>query len=141
MTTIAEQRTDASQSRQMRHALTALAKVSPGQRRRIREAAEEYLSQVEYRRLPAGYKRPLIDERVNRADAFKLRRGNLLARLLGISCRPDDEDLPDTARAVIAACEAPVTALTEAAQSSGDPVGVAVAYVVAGTFAASHLAH
>ncbi|MFH8747870.1 hypothetical protein ACH4GK_28740 [Streptomyces rimosus] len=43
--------------------------------------------------------------------------------------------MADTARAMIAACDEPVTALTEAAHLSGDPIGIAIAYVIAGPLA------
>ncbi|MEU7597306.1 hypothetical protein AB0B79_30380 [Streptomyces sp. NPDC039022] len=136
-----EERTDTAQTRQTRHALTALTRTSRGRRHLIRACAEDYLAQVDRRRLPMGCNLPIRSDRANRADAFQMRRGDLLAKLLGLAVRPDDEHLPDTARVVIAAYVEPVTALAEAARLSGDPIGVAVAYVVAGTLTTSHLAY
>ncbi|MEV5592209.1 hypothetical protein [Streptomyces sp. NPDC052496] len=139
--TTTEERTTTDQTRQTRHALTALVRTSAGRQRLIRDCAERYLAQVDRRWLPAGYSHPIDDDRDNRIDAFLERRGDQLARMLGLALRPDDEHLPATARAVIAACDEPVIALTEAAHLSGDPVGIAVAYVVAGTLAPSPLAY
>ncbi|MFE4018559.1 hypothetical protein ACFXPZ_14215 [Streptomyces sp. NPDC059101] len=118
-------------SRQTRHALTALARTTPARRRLIRTCAEEYLSQIDRHRLPMGYGQPMLYDPANRADAYRMRRGAQLAGMLGISCRPDDKDLPETARAVVAAVDATVHELTAVAHCVGDPVGIAVAYVVA----------
>ncbi|MFF0629814.1 hypothetical protein [Streptomyces sp. NPDC004296] len=118
-------------SRQTRHALTALARTTPARRRLIRTCAEEYLSQIDRHRLPMGYGQPMLYDPANRSDAYRMRRGAQLAGMLGISCRPDDKDLPETARAVVAAVDATVHELTAVAHCIGDPVGIAVAYVVA----------
>ncbi|MEU7156034.1 hypothetical protein AB0A98_06255 [Streptomyces chrestomyceticus] len=139
--TTTEERTTTDQTRQTRHALTVLAHTSTGRQRLIRACAEDYLSQVDRQCLPIGCNLPIRSNRANRADAFRYRRGDLLARLLGLAVRPDDEHLPDTARAVIAAYDEPVTALTDAAHLNGDPVGITVAYVIAGTLAPSSLAY
>ncbi|MGW5816497.1 hypothetical protein [Streptomyces noursei] len=118
-------------SRQAQHALTALARTTPTRRRLIRECAEEYLSQIDRHRLPVGCRWPIGYDPANRADAYRMRRGLQFAGMLGISCRPDDEDLPATARAVVAAVDATLHELTAVAHCAGDPVGIAVAYVVA----------
>jgi hypothetical protein len=118
-----------AQSRQTIHALTALAYTTPGRRHAIQTAAENYLSQVERRHLPVGYKLPILNDRINRADAYRMRCGDTFARMLGIACRPSDEYLPDTARAVLDAINAPVDQLTELATASGQPMTVAVLWL------------
>ncbi|MFE7105611.1 hypothetical protein ACFU98_10700 [Streptomyces sp. NPDC057575] len=115
--------------RQAQHALAALAHTSPGRRRLIAACAEEYLSQVDRRRLPLGWGQPITDDHFNRADAYEMRRGNVFARMLGISCRPSDPQLPDTARAVLAAIDAPVRKLTATAVATGQPRLVAALYI------------
>ena len=119
-----------TQDRQISHALTALARTTPGRRRVIQAAAEKYLAQVERRWLPVGYTHPIDDDRLNRVDAFRMRRGDTLARMLGLACRPDDEHLPDTARAVLAAINAPVDRLMAAATASGFPAAVALVHIL-----------
>ncbi|WP_331759889.1 hypothetical protein OG422_31125 (plasmid) [Streptomyces sp. NBC_01525] len=126
----------ASLARQARHALTALARTTPGRRRLIRDCAETYLSQVERRALPVGYDQPITSDVANRVDAYRMRGGSQFARMLGVSCRPANEDLPATARAVIAALDAPVDALTAVAIRTQDPAGTAVAWIVAGALTA-----
>lgn len=127
----AAQSLDTSGSRQARHALTAVARTSVGRRRLIAACARDYLSQVDRDRLPRGYDRPIADDRRNRADAFRMRRGNTLARLLGLAVRPDDADLPDTARAVLAELEKPVVRLAEVAAATGQPAVVAFLHILA----------
>ncbi|MFF0629816.1 hypothetical protein [Streptomyces sp. NPDC004296] len=119
-----------AQDRQILHALTALSRTTPGRRRLVRDCAEQYLSQVDRQRLPVGYDQPISTDWANRADAHRMRHGDQFARMLGISCRPGDRHLPATARAVIAAVDAPVEQLVDIAQRTGDPAGVAVAHVV-----------
>lgn len=118
-----------AQAQQISHALNALARTTPGRRRVIQACAEAYLSQVDRRRLPAAYRYPILDDRLNRADAFRMRRGDTLARMLGLAVRPDDPYLPDTARAVLAAIDAPVDRLTAAATASGQPHLIAVLWL------------
>ncbi|MEU5426882.1 hypothetical protein AB0H73_14935 [Streptomyces olivoreticuli] len=117
-----------TQSRQTRHALTALAHSTPGRRRVIAWHAEQYLAQVERRRLPVGYCCPIPSDRLNRADAYRM-RGSVFARMLGISCRRDDADLPDTARAVLAAIGETELRLEQAAVASGQPALVAILWL------------
>ncbi|MEV8402602.1 hypothetical protein [Streptomyces niveus] len=116
-------------SAQTRHALTALASTTPGRRRFIEAAAEEYLSQVDRRRLPVGYHRAIPSDRANRTDAYRMRGGHQFARLLGIACHPTDEHLPGTARAVLAEIAAPIRQLTDAATASGQPTLVATLWL------------
>ncbi|WP_405611300.1 hypothetical protein OG292_19235 [Streptomyces sp. NBC_01511] len=116
-------------SRQTRHALTALAAATPSRRRTIADAAEAYLSQVNRRAMPVGYGIPIADDRANRADAYHMRGGDTLTRMLGIGCRPTDATLPGTARAVLAELDAPVQRLTVAATASGQPDLVAVLWL------------
>ncbi|WP_431999298.1 hypothetical protein [Streptomyces sioyaensis] len=124
----------ADQNRQTRHALTALAATTPGRRARIRRYAEDYLSQIDRRRLPLGCCQPITCDRGNRVDAFRMRGGEQLARFLGLAVQSSDPHLPDTARAVIAALDGPTVAqLTDAAHRTGDPLGVATLYVITGT--------
>ncbi|MBV7671396.1 hypothetical protein STHAL_18260 [Streptomyces halstedii] len=120
-------------TRQTRHALTALASLTPGRRRVVQAAAEEYLSQIEHRRLPIGYTQPITSDRYNRIDAYHMRRGHIFARMLGIACQPQDADLPDTARAVLAAINAPVAELTARAQTTGHPGLVALLHILGAT--------
>ena len=126
-----------AQARQTRHALTALARTTPGRRRIIQRAAKDYLSQVERRRLPLGCNTPLTNDHGNRADAFRMRRGDLFARMLGLAVHPVDQHLPGTARAVLAALDAPVQQLTSAAAVSGQPLLVAMAHCVGAVRAAA----
>lgn len=121
--------------RQTQHALTALARTTPGRRRLIAACAEEYLTQVERRAFPFGWDGPVADDPYSRANAYWNRRGRQFAQMLGISCQPSDRNLPATARAVIDAVTAPVRQLTAAAARSGNPAAVAVAYVVSGVAA------
>lgn len=118
-----------TQHRQTTHALTALARTTPSRRRAIAAAATTYLSQVDRHRLPVGYAHPIGDDHANRADAYRMRGGAIMARLLGISCHPTDRHLPDTARAVLAAVDAPVQQLMERATTTGQPLLVAIAHV------------
>jgi hypothetical protein len=127
----------AHQNRQIRHALTALASITPGRRRVIQAAAEDYLAQVDRRRLPVGYQAPIVDDRNNRADAFRMRRGDAFARMLGLAVRPADEHLPNTARAVLAAINEPVDRLTDAAHCTDNPAAVAITYIRTGRIPAS----
>lgn len=125
----------ATQARQIRHALTALTRTTPGRRRVIQAAAEEYLSQIDRRILPMGYDwhfpaNPAGDRR-NRGDAFRMRRGNTFARMLGIACQPTDPHLPLTARVILAEIDAPVRRLTAAATASGQPLLVATLHLIA----------
>ncbi|MCX5158109.1 hypothetical protein OOK39_02185 [Streptomyces sp. NBC_00264] len=120
----------AADNRQARHALTALVRTTPGRRRVIQAAAEEYLSQIDRRRLPLGWGQPITDDHFNRADAYEMRRGNAFARMLGISCRPSDPQLPDTARAVLAAIDAAPRRLTDLARTTGQPALVALLHMV-----------
>lgn len=119
--------------RQARHALTALTTTSPGRRQLIAACAEDYLAQIDRRVLPVGWTQPITNDHYNRADAYRLRSGDQFARMLGIACQPSDPHLPDTARTVLAAINSPVTELTNAATVTGDPVGIAVLYVITGT--------
>ncbi|MFE2930638.1 hypothetical protein [Streptomyces sp. NPDC059278] len=118
-----------SDQRQTQHALTALAHTTPGRRRLIATCAEEYLAQVDHKRLPVGYQRAILNDRSNRADAYRMRRGEQLAQMLGISCRPSDPQLPDTARAVIGAVDTPVRKLTATAVATGQPHLIAALYI------------
>ncbi|WP_406004405.1 hypothetical protein [Streptomyces sp. NBC_00987] len=120
----------ASYTRQAQHALKMLATVTPGRRRVIEAAATEYLSQIDRRRLPLGWNQPITDDRYNRVDAYRMRRGHVLARMLGISCRPSDPQLPDTARAVLAAIDAAPRRLTDLARTTGQPALVALLHMV-----------
>ncbi|MGW7247726.1 hypothetical protein [Streptomyces decoyicus] len=122
----------AAQARQTRHALTALARTTPGRRRVIQTAAENYLAQVDRRTLPIGWAIPITNDRFNRVDAFRMRRGDVLARLLGLAVQPADEHLPHTARAVLAAINATVDQLTQAAHRTGNPAAVAIGHVLTG---------
>ncbi|MFD6968358.1 hypothetical protein [Streptomyces sp. NPDC059949] len=121
--------------RQLDHALTALARITPGRRRYIAEAAAEYLDQIDGRRLPLGYNRPfpaaLAD--ANRADAFRMRRGCTVAAMLGLAIQPADEHFPTTARAIISAVNAPVDRLVQAAHTTGAPAAVALVHLLGGT--------
>ncbi|MFI7315165.1 hypothetical protein [Streptomyces hygroscopicus] len=124
-------------ARQIRHALTALAHTTPGRRRVIQAAAEDYLAQIDRRRLPVGYNRAILSDHDNRADAYRMRRGQTFARMLGLAVHPADEHLPDTARAALEAIDAPVRQLTAAATASGQPLLVAVAHCAGAVRAAS----
>lgn len=120
--------------RQLDHALTALARMSPGLRRYTAEAAQEYIDQIDGRRLPMGYDRPFHASAAarNRADAFRMRRGNTVAAMLGLAVRPSDPNFPTTLRAIITAVDAPVTTLVEAARTTGAPAAVALVHLLAG---------
>lgn len=118
--------------RQTSHALTALANMSPGRRRLIAACAEAYLAQVDRRVLPMGYDQPIHTDAGNRGDAYRMRRGEQFAQMLGISCRPANADLPATARAVLAAVDEPVVELTNAANATGHPFGVALLHLITG---------
>ncbi|MFD4257742.1 hypothetical protein ACFWR9_08920 [Streptomyces sp. NPDC058534] len=118
-----------AQQRQTRHALTALAHTTPHRRRVIQSAAEDYLSQIDRRRLPIGWNVPIADDRYNRVDAYRLRRGDTFARMLGISCTASDDRLPDTARAVLAVLDAPVARLVARAEATGQPAAVALLHM------------
>lgn len=120
-------------TRQARHALAMLATTSPGRRRVIQAAAEDYLSQVERRRLPLGYTVRISDDRANRVDAYGMRRGHVFARMLGIGSHPSDAQLPDTARAVLAAIDATPRRLAALARMTGQPDLVALLHVVGAT--------
>jgi hypothetical protein len=106
-----------------------LATLTPGRRRVVQAAAEEYLSQVDRHRLPVGYDLPISDDHRNRADAYRMRQGNTFTRMLGIGCQPSDAQLPNTARAVLAEIDAPVDRLVQAATESGRPELVALLWV------------
>lgn len=120
--------------RQLDHALTALARTTPGRRRYIAEAAQEYLDQIDGRRLPVGYALPfptaLADD--NRADAFRMRRGWTVAAMLGLAVQPHNEHFPTTMRAIVTAVSAPVDQLVEAAHTTGAPAVVALVHLLAG---------
>lgn len=118
--------------RQLDHALTALARTTPGRRRYIAAQAERYLAQVERRRRPAGYRRDYRDDMMNRRDAFEIRGGATVAAMLGLSVRPSDAQFPATARAIITAVNAPVDRLTEAAHITGAPAAVALIHILGG---------
>ncbi|MGW4256908.1 hypothetical protein [Streptomyces californicus] len=120
-------------TRQTSHALTMLAATTPGRRRVIQAAAEEYLSQIDRDRLPLGYDVPITDDHYNRVDAYRMRGGRTFARMLGIACQPSDPQLPDTARAVLAAITAPVDRLTERAATTGQPAAVALLHILGAT--------
>lgn len=124
-------------TRQTRHALAMLATTTPGRRRVIQAAAEEYLSQIDRRRLPMGYDVPITLDHSNRADAYRMRRGDVFARMLGISCQPSDADLPDTARAVLAAINTTVTQLSAHAEVTGQPAAVAFLHILGAPLAAN----
>ncbi|MCY0960847.1 hypothetical protein [Streptomyces sp. H27-H5] len=119
--------------RQLDHALTALARTTPGRSRYIADAAERYLAQVERRRRPYGYRRDYRDDMMNRRDAFEMRGGHTVATMLGLSVRPSDPQFPATARAIITAVNAPVDQLVEAARTTGAPAAVALAHILGGT--------
>lgn len=120
-------------TRQTRHALTALTALTPGRRHVLQAAAEEYLSQVDRRRLPLGYDLPITLDHSNRADAYRMRRGETFARMLGIACQPSDADLPNTARAVLAAINGPVDQLAARAITTGQPTAVALLHILGAT--------
>ncbi|MBT2449464.1 hypothetical protein J7F03_20705 [Streptomyces sp. ISL-43] len=120
--------------RQLNHALTALAATTPGRRRYIAEAAQEYLDQIDGRRLPLGYDRPFPawDGARNRSDAYRMRRGCTVAAMLGLAIQSHDEHFPTTARAIITAVNAPIDRLVEAAHTTGAPAAVALAHILGG---------
>lgn len=117
-------------TRQTRHALAMLATTTPGRRRAIHAAAKEYLSQIDRRQLPMGYDVPITDDRHNRGDAYRMRRGDVFARMLGISCSASDPQLPDTARAALAAISVPVDQLSARAEATGQPAAVAFLHLL-----------
>lgn len=121
--------------RQITHALTALARATPGRRRYIAEAATEYLNQVDGRILPLGYDQPFSPAcaAANRSDAFRMRRGDTAAAMLGLAVRPNDPNLPATLRAVIDAVNAPVDYLVQAAHTTGAPAAVALVHILGRT--------
>jgi hypothetical protein len=121
--------------RQLDHALTALAHMSPGLRRYTAEAAREYLDQIDGRRLPLGYDRPFPtwDGARNRADAYRMRRGNTVAAMLGLAVQPWDPNFPTTLRAIVTAVDAPVDRLMQAAHTTGAPAAVALVHLLGGT--------
>ncbi|MFD5875678.1 hypothetical protein [Streptomyces sp. NPDC060322] len=121
---------DAAVTRQASHALEMLATTTPGRRRVIQAAAEEYLSQVDRRRLPLGYDVPITLDHSNRADAYRMRRGHVFTQMLGIACKPSDADLPDTARAILAAIDATPMRLVGLAYTTGQPDLVALLHMV-----------
>lgn len=123
-----------AQRRQLDHALSALAATTPGRRRYTAEAAQEYLDQIDGRRLPMGYNRPFGPgfESANRSDAFRMRRGCTVAAMLGLAVQPNDEHFPTTLRAIITAVSAPVDELVEAARTTGAPAVVALVHLLAG---------
>lgn len=116
-------------TRQARHALTVLARLTPGRRTIVQHAATEYLSQVDGHVLPMGYDWPLHNAAANRADAYRMRFGATLTGVLGISCQPGDADLPDTARAVLTAINAPVDQLTTHARTTGQPAAIVFLHI------------
>lgn len=120
--------------RQLDHALTAFARTTPGRRRYIAEAAQEYLDQIDGRRLPMGYDRPFPPScaAANRSDAYRMRRGCTVATMLGLAIQPSDPHFPDTARALLAAVDAPVADLVQAARTTGAPAVVAFAHILGG---------
>jgi hypothetical protein len=118
-----------TQTRQIRHALTALTHITPGRRLVIESAARNYLDQIDRRRLPVGYSVPIHDDRRNRIDAFTMGGGHTLARMLGIAATPSTPDLPATARAILYAIDTPVRLLTEAATRTGQPLLIAVLWM------------
>ncbi|MBT2467820.1 hypothetical protein J7E97_08025 [Streptomyces sp. ISL-66] len=126
-----------TQTGRARHAIAAFARTSSGKQRLIRAAAEEYLSQIDRRRLPVGYGRAILDDYANRIDAYEMRQGHVFTKMLGLSIRPGDAALPEIARTVLAAADATVEELVSAAKASGDPAGLAVAWIVSA--AASHV--
>ncbi|MFD9569968.1 hypothetical protein ACFWBI_09000 [Streptomyces sp. NPDC059982] len=118
--------------RQLDHALTALARTTPGRRRYIRAAAANYLAQVDHRILPVGYDRPIYGDWANRADAYEMRGGRTVAAMLGLAVRPTDADFPTIARAIVTAVDAPVDHLVQAARTSGAPAAIALLHLVGG---------
>lgn len=122
------------------HALTALARQTPGKRRLTAAWATNYLAQVDG---TAGstwagtyYDPPTTSpgaHRWHRADAYEHRHGNLMARALGIPVRPNDARLPAVARAVIAEVERTVDTLTERATTTGQPAAVALLHILGHT--------
>ncbi|MFF6940447.1 hypothetical protein [Streptomyces lavendulae] len=118
--------------RQLDHALTMLARTTPGRRRYIADAAATYLAQVDYRRLPVGYDQPIYGDWANRADAFEMRGGATVAAMLGLAVRPADEHFPATVRAILDAVNAPVDRLIQAARTTGAPAAVALLHLVGG---------
>ncbi|MER5482941.1 hypothetical protein ABT024_06955 [Streptomyces sp. NPDC002812] len=121
-----------AQRRQLDHVLAALATASPGRRRYIAEAAQEYLDQIDGRRLPVWSSRPILDDHCNRGDAFRMRRGCTVAAMLGLAVRPTDPNLPATARAIIDVVNTPVDQLVQAAHNTGAPAVVALVHLLAG---------
>lgn len=126
-------RADSPARRQLDHALTALAATTPGRRRYI-AAAQEYLDQIDGRRLPMGYDRPFGPglESANRADAFRMRRGCTVAAMLGLAVQPSDPNFPTTLRAIISVVDAPVDRLVQAAHTTGTPAAIALVHLLAG---------
>ncbi|MEU4947704.1 hypothetical protein [Streptomyces lavendulae] len=118
--------------RQLDHALTALARTTPGRRRYIAAAAAQYLAQVDHQILPVGYDTPIYGDWANRGDAYEMRGGATVAAMLGLAVRPTDEHFPSTARAIITAVDAPVDRLVEAARTTGAPAAVALLHLVGG---------
>ncbi|MFE2555998.1 hypothetical protein ACFXGT_08170 [Streptomyces sp. NPDC059352] len=117
---------------QTKHALTVLAAATPGRRRHIAAAAEDYLGQIDRRRLPIGFKRAILDDGLNRIDAYHLRHGHEFAKALGLGGGENNPGLGEVARAVLAAIDAPIQRLTACATQTGQPILVAVLHVAAG---------
>lgn len=116
-------------SRQTRHALTALARTTPGRRNLIAARAAKYVAQIDRRILPLGHDAPIGNDRLNRIDAYRMRGGDQVARMLGIACRPEDTSLPNTARAVLDAVDATPRRLAALAHATGHPHLVAALHV------------
>ncbi|MFE2323605.1 hypothetical protein ACFXD5_06725 [Streptomyces sp. NPDC059385] len=121
--------------RQLDHALTALARTTPGRRRYIAEAATEYLDQIDGRRLPMGYDRPFPPAlaAANRSDAFRMRRGDTVAAMLGLAVQPSDPNFPTTLRAIVTAVDTRVDRLVQAAHTTSAPAAIALAHILGGT--------
>ncbi|MFF8412857.1 hypothetical protein [Streptomyces omiyaensis] len=124
---MAQSTPDTTTDRHVRHALDRLKAARATRRRLIEAAAIEYLSQVHRHRLPVGYSQPIGDDRQNRADAFHMRRGDLLAQLLGLSTSPDSPHLPVVAQAVLTELDATARQLVEYAALAKTPAAPAAA--------------
>ncbi|MEU0990465.1 hypothetical protein [Streptomyces sp. NPDC005953] len=118
--------------RLVQHAVTAYTRTTPGRQAVVLRHAEGYLAQVDRRTLPVGYDMPILDDSANAADAWRMRRGTLLARLLGLSVRSTDCAFPAAVRAVVAHADAPVHRLMVRASRTGQPAAVALVHLVGG---------
>ncbi|MEU5976294.1 hypothetical protein [Streptomyces sp. NPDC047315] len=115
-------------------ALAAYDGASGDVRADVLALAGPYLEQVDGRRRPLGYDhgRTLAGP-VALIDAYRM-RGAELVSLLGLQLGADDAPfvLPEVARAIVAAAEAPVEALTARATVTGQPAAIALLHLIDG---------